>query len=58
MTSAYTTVIWEENTSIYGVFFDEGLGYVIRNPNDLFMESMNSHRMFERSRSGVYRRKE
>lgn len=56
MTSAYTTVIWEERTGIYGVFFDEGLAYVIKNPNDLFMESMNSHRMFGRSRSGTYRR--
>lgn len=56
MTSAYTTVIWEESAGIYGVFFDEGLGYVIKNPNDLFMENMNSHRMFERSRSGAYRR--
>lgn len=58
MTSAYTTVIWEENTGIYGVFFNEGLGYVINNPNDLFMESINSHRMFERSRSVAYRKEE
>lgn len=56
MTSAYTTVIWEETRGIYGVFFDERLGYVIKNPNQLFMESMEQHRMFERSRSGAYRR--
>lgn len=56
MTSAYTTVIWEETTGIYGVFFGEGLGYVIKNPNDLFVRDMNSHNMFECYSSGVYRK--
>lgn len=58
MTSAYTTVIWEETSGIYGVFFDKRLAYVIKNPNDLFMVDMQNHRMNERSHSGVYRRTE
>lgn len=56
MTSAYTTVIWEENTGIYGVFFGERLAYAIKSPNDLFMEDLACHRMKEYSQSKAYRR--
>lgn len=56
ITSAYTTVIWEENTGFYGVFFGERLAYVIKNPNDLFIEDLRKQRMNECSKSGVYRR--
>lgn len=56
MTSAYTTVIWEENTGIYGVFFGERLAYVIENPNIVFLDDLVYHRMKECSQSGMYRR--
>lgn len=56
MTSAYTTVIWEKNIGIYGVFFGEKLGYVIENPNMVFLDDLVYHRMKECSQSGMYRR--
>lgn len=45
MTKAYTTVIREIRTSIYGVFFNERLAYVVEKPNELFTKDINNFSM-------------
>lgn len=54
-TSAYTTVIWDEQIG-YGVFFAGCFAYAIREPNDLFFEHLLSGRMESVARCGVYRK--
>lgn len=52
MTKAYTTVIIEEYLKIAGVFFEDELAYIIKNPNDIFYKDLYNHRMnsvFEKS---------
>lgn len=45
MTKAYTTVINQENTSIYGVFFGEKLAYIVENPTYDFYQDIKNHNM-------------
>ena len=55
ITSAYTTVILEKYTGIYGVFFGERLAYVIKKPNEVFLDDLTSHQMKECCKSGIYK---
>lgn len=55
-TSAYTTVITETNTNIWGVFFGERLAYVIENPNDVFMDNLKNFNMSECGMSFKYKK--
>ena len=45
MTKAYTTIIKEENTNLYGVFFGDRMAYVIENPTKEFFEDIQEHNM-------------
>jgi len=45
MTDAYTTVIEEKTTNIYGVFFGERFAYYIENPNQVFFNDIKNHNM-------------
>ena len=58
MTSTYTTVISEDYTGYYGVFFGERLAYVIKNPNDKFFDDLHKMKMSDVVHSGIYRRRE
>ena len=58
MTNAYTTVIYETGSGIYGVFFNERLAYIIENPNRLFFEELNNRNMECFSRAGKYRKED
>lgn len=54
MTTAYTTVAADINTGIYGVFFEETLAYIIKNPNEQFYEDLSNHKMVEVFRKSIY----
>lgn len=58
ITTAYTTVIIESNNNYCGVFFNERLAYVIKNPNSMFWEDIQKHKMSDVAHSGKYKRKE
>lgn len=42
MTSAYTTVICNDNNEYYGVFFGNRLAYLVKDPNKLFFEDLKN----------------
>lgn len=56
MTSAYTTVIIDNNTGWHGVFFGERLAYIINSPNEKFYENLRNWNMESVSRKGKYKR--
>ena len=58
ITNAYTTVIYETGSGIYGVFFNERLAYIIENPNHLFFEDLNNRNMECCSRASKYRKED
>jgi len=59
MTAAYTTVIWDDYYNIWGVYFEERLAYIIKDPNKKFMEDVFKHRAVEGlSGRGRYMEKE
>jgi hypothetical protein len=45
MTKAYTTVIEEENSGWYGVFFGDRLAYLVPRANERFLDDLNRHQM-------------
>lgn len=45
MTKAYTVVIKEESTGLYGVFVDERFCYLVSDPNDNFLGDLKSRDM-------------
>ena len=45
ITSAYTTVIQNLDTGYVGVFFGEGLAYIIKNSNDKFCKDLQHHNL-------------
>ena len=58
ITTAYTTVIIESNSNYCGVFFNERLAYVVKNPNSMFWEDVQKYKMSDVAHSGKYKRKE
>ena len=58
ITTAHTTVICERSLNYYGVFFDEELAYIIKNPNDKFFDDLRKMQMSDVAHSGTYRRRE
>ena len=58
MTSAYTTVIWDYTMNIWAVYFVNRLAYIIRDPNDLFMENVfKSRNVASVAEYGKYKKK-
>jgi len=58
MEAAYTTIIWDDCYNIWGVYFGEKLAYIIKDPNQEFMEDVFKHRAVESvSGRGKYVRK-
>ena len=45
LTKAYTTVLKEQNSNMFFVFFGERFAYVVENPNKIFEEDYNNHNM-------------
>ena len=45
MMGAYTTICTEENSGYYGVFFEDRLAYIVKNPNDYFFQDWKDERM-------------
>lgn len=45
LTKAYTTVLKEQNSNMFFVFFGERFAYIIENPNKIFEEDYNNHNM-------------
>lgn len=43
MTSAYTTVFWEEVSQTYVVFVDNRFCYKVTNPTKMFMDDLKNH---------------
>ena len=58
ITTGYTTVIIELNSNYCGVFFNERLAYVIKNPNDKFFDDLHNMKMSNVVHSNSYRRRE
>lgn len=54
ITTAYTTVVIMDNGEMGGVFFGNGLAYVIPIPNREFFEDMMNHNMAEVAKKGKY----
>ena len=54
MTSAYTTVVADVGYGLYGVFFGEGLAYLVSDPNDAFFEDLRNGRMESCARCHKY----
>ena len=52
MTKAYTVVIREESTEIYGVFVGSRFAYLVVNPSDLFFEDLKNCNMATVSEAG------
>lgn len=56
MTSAYTTVIFDDYLNIWAVYFGERMAYMIKNPNDIFMEDVfKSRNMASVAERGKYK---
>jgi len=47
MTSAYTTVIWDDYYNVWAVYFGERMAYIIKDPNNLFKENAFMSRNME-----------
>ena len=45
LTEQYTTVMYEQVTEIYGVFFGNRLCYLVDNANDAFLEDLKNRNM-------------
>lgn len=58
MTSAYTTVVTDIYYGWYGVFFNEGLAYLVTNPSDAFFEDLRKGEMASVAKSRRYNRRE
>lgn len=58
ITSAYTTVIIDEYTGWCGVFFNEGLAYVVHDPNQYFFEDLRNGEMQPVFKKGRYLRRD
>lgn len=58
ITSAYTTVVGDNNSGYYGVFFGNRCAYIIKNPNQNFFEDMYKRSMKDVVHKGNYIRKE
>lgn len=54
MTTAYTTVVADVGYQWYGVFFGEGLAYLVSDPNDAFFEDLRRGRMESCARCRLY----
>lgn len=54
MTDAYTTVIWENNSKIAGVFFGDRVAYIILQPNEKFWEDVKNKDMESVANKGKY----
>lgn len=58
MTSAYTTVVIDNNSGYVGVFFSSRLAYIIKEPNSLFTEDLSKQHMKDVTHKSLYIRKD
>ena len=56
MTSAYTTVVSDNEAGWHSVFFGDRLAYLIYNPNDIFFDDLRKHQMKPVYAASIYRR--
>lgn len=54
LTKAYTTIIKENTTNTYGVFFGDNLAYIIKNPNLKFFEDIRNKDMKDVASFSIY----
>ena len=45
LTKAYTTVLKEQNSNMFFVFFGERFAYIVNEPNELFQKDFENHSM-------------
>lgn len=53
-TQEYTTVIEENTTKTYGVYFGDMLAYIIKSPNEVFFDDLRTLTMAEQSKCDKY----
>ena len=58
ITSAYTTVVTDNTSGWCGVFFNEGLAYTIKDPNQNFYEDLRNMNMRNVREHYIYIRKQ
>ena len=58
MTTAQTVVVEDYENGWYSVFFNNGLAYLLKNPNQCFFEDLKNWRMKSVREHGAYRRAE
>jgi len=56
ITTAYTTVVTDIHYGYYGVFFGEGLAYLVAKPNHDFFEDLRKGQMASVANRGRYNR--
>ena len=45
LTKAYTTVLKEQNSNMFFVFFGERFAYIVKDPNESFIKDFEHHQM-------------
>lgn len=56
ITSAYTTIILNNDLDYVGIFFGERMAYVIKHPNEKFVEDIKKRNMCSVENSSKYER--
>ena len=56
MTLAYTTIVICAELDVYGVFFGNGMAYIIQHPNDIFFKDIENENLKAVYEANLYKK--